>query len=306
MSLSSELMHRIAARIAGTTSERVAGLRVASIRGGTNSAFHRLSIGDRDYFLKSNVADRLPMFEAEMAATNEIANTATIGVPKVFCVDVIEDYSFIVLEWLDLQPVDEAAGSRFGRALAALHRHTGKEFGWHRNNSVGATVQVNTPSSDWLAFWKEYRLGYQLKLAASNGYTGQLQDLGTRLMVCCDELFSGYSPEPSLLHGNLWHGNTGCSASGEVIVFDHATYYGDRETDLAMTSLFGGFPNTFVTAYNATLPLHEGYELRRDFYNVYHLLNHLNLFGKGYLAQAEATMKRVLISLGETATTTWK
>ncbi|MES2356227.1 MAG: fructosamine kinase family protein [Pseudomonadota bacterium] len=102
------------------------------------------------------------------------------------------------------------------------------------------------------------------------------------------------APLPSLLHGDLWHGNAARSVSGEVIAFDPASYYGDRETDLAMTSLFGGFPHAFMKAYNAEWPLDEGYRMRRDFYNVYHLLNHLNLFGRGYLSQVEAIMARVL------------
>jgi fructosamine-3-kinase len=156
---------------------------------------------------------------------------------------------------------------------------------------------MNGFTSEWLEFWKEHRLGFQLRLAARNGYTGRLQDLGTRLLECCAELFSDYSPQPSLLHGDLWHGNTACSASGEPVIFDAASYYGDRETDLAMTFLFGGFSEAFMAAYNAAWPVNGGYKLRRDFYNVYHLLNHLNLFGRGYLAQAEATMQRVLASI---------
>jgi protein-ribulosamine 3-kinase len=202
-----------------------------------------------------------------------------------------------VLEWLKLRPLTEESASHFGRLLAALHRHIAPQFGWYRNNTIGLTPQINGLMSNWFEFWKERRLRFQLEIAARNGYTGRLQDLGAQLIECCGVLFSGYSPEPSLLHGDLWHGNAASSMSGEPVTFDPASYYGDREADLAMTSLFGGFPNTFMASYEATWPLNDGYAIRKDFYNVYHLINHLNLFGSGYLTQTEMTMQRVLAQI---------
>jgi protein-ribulosamine 3-kinase len=298
MSLSLEFMHQVAASIMATSNERTISLRVTSIGGGGISASFRLSIGERDYFLKTNKSDRLPMFEAEMAALKEITTIGAVRAPIPICTGVAEGHSFLALEWLVFHPLDQAAAMRLGRAMAALHRHTAPQFGWHRQNTIGATPQINTYTSDWPAFWKEYRLGFQLRLAERNGYLGRIQDLGTQLLTRCDELFSEYTPQPSFLHGDLWHGNTACNPSGEPLIFDPASYYGDRETDLAMTSLFGGFPDAFMAAYNSVWPVHQGYAQRRDFYNIYHLLNHLNLFGKGYLAQTETTMQRVLATLG--------
>jgi len=298
MALSPEFMRQITTIVAGRSGKQASSVRVASVFGGDINACYRLSINGRDYFLKTNSVDRLWMFEAEMAALNEITRTGTVRVPLPICTGVVEGQSFLALEWLELHPLDGAAAGQFGRVLAALHRHTAEQFGWYRNNTIGTTPQTNTFATEWISFWKSNRLGFQLDLAARQGYTGRVQELGERLLKNCDRLFSDYTPAPSLLHGDLWRGNTACSAAGQPIIFDPASYYGDREADLAMTALFGGFPDTFMASYSAAWPIDEGYGLRRDFYNIYHLLNHLNLFGRGYLAQSEALMHRVLTGVG--------
>ena len=181
-----------------------------------------------------------------------------------------------------------------GRRLARLHRVTGSRFGWDRDNTIGATPQVNTPGSDWIAFWREHRLGFQLGLAARNGHGGRLQQRGGQLMEKLPEFFRDCTPAPSLLHGDLWGGNAGFDASGDPVIYDPAVYYGDRETDIAMTELFGGFSADFYSGYNAEFPLDAGYAHRKDLYNLYHVLNHLNLFGGGYGAQAERMIDRLL------------
>ena len=161
--------------------------------------------------------------------------------------------------------------------LAALHRQTGARFGWHRNNSIGLSPQRNDWSDDWVEFWRERRLRPQFERAG---------------LKCefFEHLLEGHRPQPSLLHGDLWSGNAGFTREGPV-VFDPAVYYGDREADLAMTELFGGFPSGFYDAYHAAYPLEPGYQKRKHLYNLYHLLNHLNLFGAGYLAQVKATLR---------------
>jgi fructosamine-3-kinase len=178
-----------------------------------------------------------------------------------------------------------------GRALAALHRVTAHEHGWSRDNTIGATPQANAPCGDWAEFWRERRLGFQLRLAAANGH--RLAQ-GERLMEKLPAFFSGYRPAPSLLHGDLWAGNAAATAAGEPVVFDPAVYYGDREADMAMTELFGGFPRSFYEAYGSEYPLDAGYAVRRDLYNLYHVLNHLNLFGGGYRSQAERMIGQLL------------
>jgi fructosamine-3-kinase len=178
-----------------------------------------------------------------------------------------------------------------------MHRQAQPYFGWRRDNTIGSTLQLNSSSDDWLTFWREQRLGFQLKLAANNGYGGSLQAKGERLCSDMAVFFEHYSPHPSLLHGDLWAGNAAVDKQGRPVVFDPACYYGDREADLAMTELFGGFSPDFYSAYQAEWPLDHGYSLRKTFYNLYHSLNHLNLFGGGYLRQAESMMAQLLAEI---------
>jgi len=200
-----------------------------------------------------------------------------IRVPKILDHGVKDGKAFILLEQLDLKRSGDYAA--LGRMLAALHRQTGPRFGWARDNYIGLAPQINTWRDDWGVFFRECRIQPQLETARKNGFDFNVQfDL------------KGHRPQPSLLHGDLWSGNAGFTADGPV-VYDPAVYYGDRETDLAMTELFGGFPREFYAAYNEAFPLPEGYEQRKHLYNLYHLLNHLNLFGGGYLGQVKATLR---------------
>jgi len=171
-------------------------------------------------------------------------------------------------------------------------------FGFAHDNYIGTTPQPNgwpnESRTSWIDFWRERRLGFQLRLAAQNGYGGQLQTLGEKLLDALPAFFAGYTPQPSLLHGDLWSGNHAFLEDGTPVIFDPAPYYGDRECDLAMTELFGGYPADFYTAYHAAYPLDSGYAVRKDLYNLYHVLNHANLFGEGYARQAEQMMQRLL------------
>ncbi|MFQ5486860.1 MAG: fructosamine kinase family protein, partial [Gammaproteobacteria bacterium] len=157
---------------------------------------------------------------------------------------------------------------------------------------------INTPDEDWPRFWQQRRLGYQLQLAARNGYDDGLRQRGERLLEAVPLFFNGRQPPPALLHGDLWSGNYAVTRSGEPVIFDPAVYYGDREADLAMTELFGGFPAAFYDAYNEAWPLAPAYRVRKTLYNLYHILNHLNLFGAAYLSQAQAMMEQLLSEVG--------
>jgi fructosamine-3-kinase len=199
-----------------------------------------------------------------------------------------------VLEHLELRPADDKGMRALGRNLARLHRVTARRHGWDRDNTIGSTPQINTPADDWIAFWRERRLSFQLKLAASKGHAARLSASGERLIEKLPAFFEGYTPVPSLLHGDLWSGNAAMDADGKPVIFDPAVYYGDREADLAMTELFGGFPHSFYAAYRTEYPLDAGYETRKQLYNLYHVLNHLNLFGGGYGAQAERMIEQLL------------
>jgi fructosamine-3-kinase len=206
-------------------------------------------------------------------------------VPAVIDCGIEDGAAFIAIERLRFERATTAIESTFGEQLANLHRHTKQQHGWHRDNTIGPTPQHNPWTGDWIDFFREHRLRFQLDLAARNGYTGELQSLGDRLQQRLPELFEGYVPVASLCHGDLWSGNWGV-ADGLPVIFDPAVYYGDRESDIAMTMLFGGFGRAFYRAYEESWPMVQGHERRLKLYQLYHVLNHLNLFGSGYLGQA--------------------
>jgi len=253
---------------------------------------------ERRYFVKLNDANRLAMFEAEAEGLRDLAAAGAVRVPQPVCSGVVEGQAFLALEYLPLRGLETRAQETLGALLAQLHRATGPRFGWKRDNTIGSTPQPNGETGDWVMFWRDRRLGFQFGLAAENGYRGSLQRQGERLLETLPVFFRDYRPAASLLHGDLWGGNTGATADGEPVIFDPAVYYGDREADLAMTELFGGFGARFHAAYREAWPLDPGYRVRRDLYNLYHVLNHLNLFGGGYRAQAERMIERLLAETG--------
>jgi fructosamine-3-kinase len=256
--------------------------------------------GKRRYFAKVNTTSRAAMFAAEAEGLEALRATGCVGVPRVVAQgrDDDEDMAWLALEWIDLVPLDARSGAALGEQLAAQHRAAQRKFGWARDNFIGSTPQVNGWSDDWADFWRNRRLHAQLRFAAHNRLPSRMIDRGERLAADCDVLFRTYSPAPSLLHGDLWSGNAAARASGEPLVFDPAVYVGDREADLAMTELFGGFPKEFHAAHRTAWALDAGYKVRRDFYNLYHVLNHANLFGGGYVRQAEQTIDRLLSEIG--------
>jgi len=228
-------------------------------------------------FRKEGAPSRADAFAAE--ADGLEALRPHIRVPQVLDRGIHKGKAFIVLEHLDLKRGGDFA--RLGAMLAALHRQTGPRFGWARDNYIGFTPQQNGWRDSWVEFWREHRMRPQVALATKNGFAVEMPRLA---------VLENHRPQASLLHGDLWSGNAGFTAEGPV-VFDPAVYYGDRETDLAMTELFGGFPQEFYRAYHEAFPLPPGYEQRKHLYNLYHLLNHLNIFGGGYLAQVKATLR---------------
>ena len=260
------------------------------VGGGDISAAWRLPTADGQVFLKSGPDDACEMFEAEAEGLLEIASTKVIRVPQVLAVTRYDGGALLALEWLELGRATADTERLLGYQLAELHRCTQDRYGWYRDNMIGPTPQPNGLSDCWVDFFRQQRLAYQLRLAATNGFDGELQVAGETLLKRLDDFFDGYAPEASLLHGDLWAGNWSC-CDGQPLVYDPAVYYGDRETDIAMTRLFGGFGPGFYEAYEERWPLHEGFERRVPLYQLYHVLNHLNLFGGSYLGRALSIIK---------------
>jgi protein-ribulosamine 3-kinase len=280
------------------TGEDFAVRKCRAVGGGCINSTYSVEDGTLHFFVKVNRVSGLAMFEAEFDGLREIAATGVIRVPNPVCAGVAEDSAFLVLEAIDFSSGREGRAEDLGRQLAEMHRISASQYGWWRDNTIGSTPQINTSADNWPEFWRDRRLGRQLALAASNGYGGALQRKGECLLARLDGFFAGYAPLPSLLHGDLWGGNYAYAATGEPVVFDPAVYYGDRETDLAMTELFGGFPAVFHAAYGEAFPLDSGYPIRKALYNLYHILNHLNMFGAGYLGQAEGMIEKLLSEAG--------
>ena len=260
------------------------------VGGGGISAAWRLGAEGKEIFLKTGSAAAADMFAAEAEGLTELASANTVRVPKVLAMGVDEDIAFLALEWLPFERAGSQCERLLGEQLADLHRTTRNRFGWHRDNTIGLTPQRNPWSADWIEFFRDHRLGFQLSLAARNGFTGELQEQGARLIERLPVIFGDFTPEASLLHGDLWGGNWAC-CGGRPVIFDPAVYYGDRESDLAMTRLFGGFGRAFYDAYESAWPLQHGSRKRNDLYQLYHVLNHLNLFGGGYLSRALRLLK---------------
>lgn len=271
--------------------------QVRAIGGGCINSAYRIDDGARQFFVKTNSASHLDMFEAEAEGLAEIAGSNTIGVPSPICVGLSGGEAFFAMEYLPLGGSDGAGMEHLAQELAAMHRTTQPQFGWHRENTIGATRQVNDYCRDWVEFWRHHRLGFQLDLAARNGADRNCAALGEQLLSRVGDFFQGYTPVASLLHGDLWSGNYAITQDGRPVIFDPAVYFGDREADMAMTELFGGFSQRFYAAYNEAFPLDAGYRQRKELYNLYHILNHFNLFGGGYLTQAKGMMSRLLIEV---------
>ena len=252
----------------------------APASGGCIHDCYRVQLGGRSRFLKCNLQEHASAFAAEADGLRALRADG-LRAPAPISHGVAGGRAYLLMEFLDLKRRGDFAA--LGRMLAHSHRRPGERFGWHRDNYIGATPQANAWCDDWAEFWRKRRMEPQLALAKKNGFDVEAPPF---------DVLEGHAPQPSLLHGDLWSGNVGFTPEGPAL-FDPAVYYGDREADLAMTELFGGFPPEFYEAYRAALPLDPGYEKRKALYNLYHLLNHLNLFGAGYLGQVQATLRNL-------------
>lgn len=245
----------------------------------------------KNYFLKINIRFPDDMFPKEANGLKELRNAGVIRVPEV----IIVRSNFILIEHLEEAPRRKFFYEDFGRKFAGLHKSKSISFGFYENNYIGSTEQKNISSENQKANWTEFyftnRLLFQFKLAEKNGYAAtKLREGIVRLEKKIESILSGSEEKPTLLHGDLWGGNYVVDDKGEACLIDPAVYYGHREADLAMTKLFGGFSSEFYMAYLEEYPLYEGWQYRENIYKLYHVLNHLNLFGTSYYEQAVRLM----------------
>jgi fructosamine-3-kinase len=265
-----------------------------SVSGGSINQAYLISNSRCQYFVKTNAASKVAMFEAEAIALTQMYETKTIRVPQPICWGVASTSAYIVMEWLELGSASN--WELMAQNLAALHRITSRVgFGWQQQNTIGSTPQINTWMENWVEFLIQNRLGYQLQLARRRGFSPSVPE--QELFDAIPRFFHNYQPQPSMVHGDLWGGNAAFTGNGEPVIFDPALYFGDREVDLAMTELFGGFPAQFYQAYDRVFPLDTGYKQRKTLYNLYHILNHFNLFGGSYGSQANRAIAQICETL---------
>ncbi|BAL26956.1 fructosamine kinase family protein [Azoarcus sp. KH32C] len=298
MEHSSTLSAELAKALKTASGIDFSGAELRAIGGGCIHRALEVRAGGGRYFLKLNDASTLPMFEAEVDGLTALGACDAFRVPRSLAWGATEDEAFLLLEHIEMRPLADAGdGQRFAEALVELHRDSGEHFGWTRDNFIGANPQSNTQDDGWAHFFVNHRLIPQLKMARATGYAGAIGREADHLLERVPALFLDYRPRPSLLHGDLWNGNAAMDVQGRPVIFDPAVYRGDRDADLAMSELFGGFPSAFYATYRTAWPLAEGYEQRKTLYNLYHVLNHLNLFGRGYLGQAERMIRALYFEL---------
>jgi len=270
------------------------GLRITRVANLSGSSFEDSFIAfaaDERFFVKMGTCTA--RLDAEFDGLRCLAETGTARIPKAIAVGQADAGSYLITEYLDLSGPRQGSFEQLGRLLSELHQVTTESHGWNRDNFIGATRQPNGWLDNWPEFFREQRLRHQLRLARQNGHLGAIQSLGERIASNLQDILGGHAPKPSLLHGDLWSGNCGFDEHGQPVIYDPAIYFGDREAELAMTRLFGGYPPEFYRAYEQSWPLAPNHKSRFDLYNLYHMLNHLNLFGEPYLRQTENLMRRI-------------
>ena len=258
--------------------------------GGSNNLAWHISGNGQHYFIKLNQREHLQQFETEALSLQALQQAHCIRVPQVICSGQTVDKAFLVLEYLPLQGESVTGWHNLARQLALLHKqHDQAMYGFDWDTVLGTTVQPNKWQGNWSSFFSEQRLGWQLQLLLEQGFGFGKIDY---LVEQCRQRLHHYQPAPSLLHGDLWRGNVGFCVDSPA-VFDPASYFGDRETDIAYTSLFGRFPEAFYNSYNECYALDQGFNERKDVYNLYHVLNHACLFRGAYLVQAQDMIKHL-------------
>tara|TARA_R110002167_G_scaffold247784_2_gene453395 strand:- start:1452 stop:2312 length:861 start_codon:yes stop_codon:yes gene_type:complete len=263
---------------------------IREVNAGDSHKAYKISDGKQRFFVKTNEKIHLANFEAEQEGLEHLSNTQLFKVPKVICSGLVSDHSFLALEHISMAQGNETTWFHFGQALAKLHSNfTQKMYGWQEDNFIGLTQQPNLWQKKWSCFFAEQRIGFMLQLLFEKGH--ELANIDS-VVESVKSLLAGHNPTPSMLHGDLWQGNTGFH-NNQPVLFDPAFYFGDRETDIAMSELFGRFPENFYQGYADIWPLETDYQYRKPIYQLYHVLNHALLFGGQYIDSAKITLKNL-------------
>ena len=272
--------------------EEVLNKKVSSIQslgGGCISSSFVCTLENKSKLFCKTIGQKTDMFEKEANGLKELLKQSEIIIPKVKYVD----FEILLTDYIEIGSERSNFYDLFGKTFAKMHKVSNDYFGFYENNYIGSNKQMNLPvNSNWADFYFENRILFQYKLAEKNGYSSEnMTSLIRKLESNINKILSGSKERPSLLHGDLWGGNFLVGKDGKPVLIDPAVYYGHREADLAMTKLFGGFNNNFYKAYDKEFPLPDGYKFRENIYKLYHILNHLNLFGSSYYGQAITLLK---------------
>lgn len=283
---------QLIARIQTSLNANVIGLTALS--GGSIASSYRADLdGGECVFVKTSPQHR-DMFLKEANGLNELRTADALLIPEV----IAATEEVLITEFLPASAPSDPFRffEEFGKRFARLHRKTNERFGFRENNYIGSTVQNNLPlTSSWKDFFVTNRLEFQFRLAESNGYRdAEILRLFRKMESLIERTVVDDGEGPALLHGDLWSGNFLYTGNDTPVLFDPAVYYGHREMDLAMTRLFGGFSETFYASYHETYPLNEDWKRRCELYSLYHLFNHLNLFGESYYPQIYSVMNGLL------------
>lgn len=284
------MWHFISEQISQTTQRDFICNEIREIQGGNSHGTFKISGENKRFFVKTNKKIYLSNFEAEAEGLEHLSQSELIRTPKVICVGVVSDHSFLVMEYISMTEGTHTDWYKAGQALADMHKNfSQKMYGWQTDNFIGLTPQANQWTKKWSHFYAEQRIGLMLQLLYEKGI--QLVDIDKAVEVI-KNLFAGHNPKASMLHGDLWQGNLGFNHQ-QLVLFDPAFYFGDRESDMAMTELFGRFPDNFYHGYADVWPLDHEYQYRKPIYQLYHILNHALLFGGHYLDSAKLTLKNL-------------
>lgn len=258
--------------------------------------FYLFKVGERQVFVKTGPLNKKACFEAEGKGLEALKQHSQFRIPCVYFCDSGETLSFIAIEWIDLLPHTSQSQQELGQALALMHlEKISNRFGFEVDNTIGETPQINTWTGNWLTFFRRYRLEFQLQLVAQRFRDEEIVEKGRCLIEKLPQYFNGMAIHPSLLHGDLWQGNSARDCEGRPVLFDPAAYFGHCEAELSLMKMFGGFSDACFQAYHQIIPKETGFEEREKCYQLYHFLNHYNIFGSSYRSSCLHLLNDLLV-----------